>query len=344
MGDIDKRRGKFVARWREPDGRQRSKSFDRAGDARHFLTDTEASLNRGVYIDHAAGKLTLTEYSVIWLAGLTFDPVTRMGTETKWRVRILPALGDVPLARLRTSAVQQFVAGLQRDRLSAGYIGTIVTALSAALNAAVKDRLIPSSPAAGMALPRVAERRVTPWDAGRVAAVRAALPEAYRAMVDCGTGLGLRQGEVFGLAVEDIDWPRCTVVHVRRQVRIVGGQLVFSLPKGMKERHVPLPRSVSLRLAEHLGNRGEVSPVTLPWVEPGGKLVTARLIFSTPAGSAVNRNTFNNRWRDALKAAGVPAGGRTACTPCGTTSPASRSPTGCPSATWPITWVTRTST
>ena len=33
-----------------------------------------------------------------------------------------------------------------------------------------------------------------------------------------------------------------------------------------------------------------------------------RLIFTTPASGAVNRNTFNTRWPDALGEAGLPAG------------------------------------
>lgn len=50
----------------------------------------------------------------------------------------------------------------------------------------------------------------------------------------------MRQGEVFGLAVDDIDFLH-RVVHVRRQVRIVGSRLRFAPPKGGKERDIPLP-------------------------------------------------------------------------------------------------------
>ena len=49
----------------------------------------------------------------------------------RWRVHILPALGDVPLAALRPSAVQSFAAGLQRANLAPGYVGTILQTLSA---------------------------------------------------------------------------------------------------------------------------------------------------------------------------------------------------------------------
>jgi integrase len=55
--------------------------------------------------------------------------------------------------------------------------------------------------------------------AGRaVTAVAAALPDRYRAIMAAVAGLGLRQGECFGLAVDDVDFLR-GVVHVRRQTR-----------------------------------------------------------------------------------------------------------------------------
>ena len=110
---------------------------------------------------------------------------------------------------------------------------------------------------------------------------------------------------MLGLAAGDVDWLR-KVVHVRRQVKIVRGKLVFDLPKGGKERQVPLPESVSYRLAGHIQLHPAVA-VTLPWQAPGGKLVTAELLF-TDRGQAINRNRWNaTAWDPALKAAGVPS-------------------------------------
>jgi integrase len=93
--------------------------------------------------------------------------------------------------------------------------------------------------------------RVQPWAAEWVDGVREAMPARYRALADVGAGLGLRQGEAFGLAAGDIDWLH-RIVHVRRQVRIVGSTLCFAPPKGGKERDIPLPGSIALRLAAHI--------------------------------------------------------------------------------------------
>lgn len=53
-----------------------------------------------------------------------------------------------------------------------------------------------------VARPRVEARKVVPWTGEQVVRVRAALPEQYAILVDLGAGLGLRQGEAFGVAVE----------------------------------------------------------------------------------------------------------------------------------------------
>ncbi|MFE5190489.1 hypothetical protein [Streptomyces sp. NPDC056628] len=61
-----------------------------------------------------------------------------------------------------------------------------------------------------------------------------ALPDVYREMVSLGAGCGLRQGEIFGLAVEDVDFLG-GVVRVTRQVKLIRGvQAVFGPPKGGK--------------------------------------------------------------------------------------------------------------
>jgi len=153
--------------------------------------------------------------------------------------------------------------------------------------------------------PRASAARVQPWTPEQVSAVRAALPARYAALADAGSGLGLRQGEVFGLAVDDVDFLR-RVVHVRRQVRILGSTLCFAPPKGGKERDVPLADSVALRLSAHVAACPPV-PVTLPWKTPGARPVTARLLFTGPGGAALHRSTFNAvAWRPALRGAGLP--------------------------------------
>jgi len=125
-------------------------------------------------------------------------------------------------------------------------------------------------------VPRLNPQKIEPWSIEQVHAVRDALPEQYRICATLAAGAGLRHGGSLDLAVEDIDFLRHTI-HVRRQLKIDKGHVLFALPKGRKTRGVPLPEHVALELAAHIA----VFPpadVTLPWDRPDGEPHRAALL------------------------------------------------------------------
>jgi integrase len=307
-------RGKrYRVHYTDPAGAQRSRSFGRAVDADAFKATVEADLLRGTWIDPARGRITLRAQSAARLAGYHADSSRAEKIRQHLDLHILPVLGDYPLGELaqRPSLISQFLGGLP---LSASSAEQVYIALSSILDAAVDDGLIGRNPARvpSVKRPHAAARKVTPWTAEQVAAARAAMPARWRAAVDCGAGLGLRGGEIFGAGPDELDFLR-RMVHVRRQVKRQGGKLWFAAPKGGKERDVPLPGPVGIRLAAHIA---EFPPalVTLPWHEPGnerrhGRPVTARLLFPARAGGAANASTVNTTiWRPARAAAGLDGG------------------------------------
>lgn len=296
---------RWRARYTDPDGAERSRSFDRKVDAERFRIQVEADVQRGTYTDPAAAKITLQRYADGWLKAQTFDEATRDSQERRLRLHVYPALGGQTLGQLaaRPSAIQAWVRGLP---LASSTAGGVLTTLSIVMNAAVDDGLISRNPCSARSVraPRPPERKVVPWTAGQVSAVRPALPGRYQALADVGRWLGLRQGEAFGLAVEDIDFLRRNV-HVRRQVKRLGNALVFGPPKGGKDRDVPLPDEVGLRLSAHIADHPP-AVVTLPWRTLGGAPASARLLFTTAAAKAITRTPFvQKHWHPALRKAGV---------------------------------------
>jgi integrase len=302
---------RWQARWRDESGpggtvRQRKQNFDRRADAERQLTTVKADLARGAYLDPKAGKTRLRAYVEEQLKLQTSDPSTREAVELRLRLHVLPELGDYPLASLRPSIVQAWTRGLQAT-LAPSYVRVIFANLSAILRAAVDDGLIARNPCQARSVrpPAPDRRKLVPWPVERVARVRAGLPDRYRVLADLGGGLGLRQGECFGLAVDDVDFLR-GVVHVRRQVKLLGDKPHFALPKGGRQRDVPLPEQVALRLAAHLQAWPAVA-VTLP-ASPAGKPQSHRLICSTRERTALHRTYVNRHvWKPALEQAGVPA-------------------------------------
>ncbi|MGS2618331.1 tyrosine-type recombinase/integrase [Micromonospora sp. LZ34] len=307
-------RGKrYRVRWTDPKtGRPVTQLFEKKAAAEAHDAKMRADVARGTYKDPKAGRVTLAEYARGWLDAQTCDPATREALEIRFRLHILPALGHRELRDLEShpSIIRSWVRGLRNTRddraMAASTAKTVFANLSAVLSAAVDDEKISRNPCRVKSVkpPAPERRKAVPWSYDRVEAIRSGLADRYAATVDCGAGIGLRQGEVLGLAVEDVDWLR-RVVHVRRQVKQIRGRLVFALPKGQKERQVPLTEPVALRLAAHL-KAWPARSVTLPWGVPDGRPVTANLIFTSRESKAVNRNYYNaHLWKPALVAAGV---------------------------------------
>lgn len=290
MASIDRTDTGWRARWRTPEGASRSRNFRRKADAERFLTRIEASKLDANYVDPSAGRVTFGVFASAWLDAQTFDPSTHEAVSSRLRVHILPTFGTVEIRHIRPSMVQAWLRSCQ-ERAAPRYVRVMLANLSAILGAAAEDGLIVRNPCASKAVraPAVEQHRVAPWTSDRVAAVIAGHPDRWRALPLLAAGCGVRQGEAFGLRVEDVDFLR-RLVHVRQQVKLLGGHPIIAPPKGRKTREVPLPDVVAPGLAEHVR--------AFPPVDG--------LVFTSRERKPVNRNYFNHHtWKPALRAAGV---------------------------------------
>jgi integrase len=307
MASIAKRpNGRWRARYRDLDGREHARHFDRKVDAQRWLDTVTADLMTGRYVDPRAGRTTLRVFGERWLAAQVFDVTTRANVTSRLKVHVFPHLGDLELRAIRPSTVQAWVRGRVQAGCAPSHVRVMLTNLSTILAAAVADGMIATNPCASPAVkaPRAERRKVEPWTVEQVRAIAAAHPDRYRAVVALAAGCGHRQGELFGIAVDDVDFLRRTV-RVRQQLKLVKGHPVLSPPKGGRERTVPLPDTVAVALAEHLREHHAVE-VTVPWGDLDGPARTTPLLFTTPAGAPVNRNRYNDDvWKPALRTAGV---------------------------------------
>ena len=125
--------------------------------------------------------------------------------------------------------------------------------VSAIFKAAVGDRLIASSPCIRIALPKRSDAEMVPLTVTEVEALAAAVPDRYRALIVFPAGMGLRQGECFGLTVDRVDFLRRRVRVDRQLISARGGVPAFGPPKTKAGfRIVPMPDVVAPTLAGHL--------------------------------------------------------------------------------------------
>lgn len=294
---------RWQVRYRDPDGCSRNRSFDRRVDADRFRAEVEQQLARGGYVDARAGQVLFGDYARDWLARQVQEPTSLQALELRLRVHMLPTWETWPLLKITSAAVQRWVVELGRG-LSASYVRLVLVNFGAIMRSAVSEGLLAASPVASSVVraPSRAPVKVTPWSAERVWTVLEQLPPRWRPLAAVTVGCGLRQGESFGVRVQDVDLSR-QVLHVRQQIRLEGGRPVPALPKYRQSRSIPLPVWVGESIEAALL---EVQPLAGDQSERPG---LGGLLFYSRERKPLNRNYFNaSVWRPALKAAGVPAG------------------------------------
>ena len=223
MGSIQEnldRPAKWRARYRDPRGRQVSKSLKRIVDAERWLREQEAPLDRGGYVDPRQARVTFDRVASQWLESRgNRRPSTQARDESVVQNQVLPHLADLPVQTIRPSDLQKWLNRLTVDH-SPATVRKAWQIASGVLRLAVGDRLISQSPAREVELP--ADERDEPRFIHAHDILRLADEIADPAMVLLGGFGGLRIGEVLGLQVEDVDFLARTVT-VRRTVSDLRG-------------------------------------------------------------------------------------------------------------------------
>ncbi|MFB7762633.1 tyrosine-type recombinase/integrase [Streptomyces xiamenensis] len=299
---------RYRARYIGPDGTEKSKSFPDKQKrlAEQWLTKTAADMAGGQYIDPRAGRITFQQYAESWIRTLTMEDNSSAAAERRLRLHAYPYVGTRPIGSFQPGHIRTWLSKLEADVPAASHRLIIYGTVSSLFNAAVDDSLLPKNPchARSVKAPQPVPRRVTPWTMDQVRNVRANLPERLRATVDVGAGCGLRQGEIFGLPVDALDFDGGWIA-VQQQLKRIKGKFVFSPPKRGKLRDVPLPTVIAGVLQAHMEEFPPVE-VTLPWMKPNGPLVTKRLVFVGSRGSHIRASNFDDhKWKPALAAAGI---------------------------------------
>lgn len=287
---------RWVARYRDPAGRERARSFARKIDAERFLTSVQHSMYTGTYVDPRAGRITFAEYGQRWRELQPHRPMTARTVERHLRVHALPVFGPMPIGSIRVSDVQAWVTGLcVRHGLAPSTARAVFENVRAIFRAAVSDRLIAFSPCDGVSLPRVTPRRVQPLPHAQVRELVAAMHPRYRALVVVAAGTGLRAGELFGLQVRHVDLLHA-MVRVEQQLHEISGRVVVGPPKTARShRTVPLSATVRSAIAEHIRDFPPPGPDAF--------------LFTAPNGGPIRRTNFmRSYWIPAARAVGIPSG------------------------------------
>ncbi|MFE5582493.1 tyrosine-type recombinase/integrase [Kitasatospora sp. NPDC056531] len=286
----------------------KDESFVKLKDAKDWLASAQTDARRGVFIDPELGQILLADYfSTVYWPGVSVAVGTERTMLQKINAHVLPHLGHLPIATIDEEHLRIWVASLLK-KLEPSTVRVIYEYLSAILSSAVPKRITRNPCSTRGIKPKTPEVKARALTKLQGAGVRDGLRHRSRIAFDLGTGAGLRQGEVFGFSPSDVDRVS-EELHIRRQLQLdKRGRPYFKLPKGDKERRVPLSLGLVAALDEYVDNFTPVK-VTLPWRGPGGPEsgeLTVTLLMTTRFGNPINQSSWNyDAWKPALCNAGL---------------------------------------
>jgi integrase len=292
-GETKDGRGRYLVSWRDPSGRHRGRTIIGRNEALAFKREVESALVASTYVDPRAGKVKVGEYAARWI-----DSNPRLGDRTRERYRQLlrthvgPALGDVPVNRVRPTDVEALVTRVLGAGRSPGTARKVRNLISAVFRSAVRDGLVGRSPVEGVAIPpegREEQRFLSAEQVDLLASTPLSIPGTGPSSTSARTGAS-GFGELAGLKINRLRILERRV-DVVWQVTEEGGRLYEGAPKWGSARTVTIPAAVAEVLARHVAA-----------YPPGPE----GFVFTMREGGPLRRNNWvRDVWRPAIRRAGL---------------------------------------
>lgn len=246
MASIQKRdTGKWRARYRDDAGKEHARHFVRKTDAQSWLDEQTARLVTGTHVAPRQARTTVGEWCDLWLESYRVNRESTVRQARTHLARIKATFGHMQLGAVRPSNVKTWCAQMRAEGLEDSYIYALHARLAQIYSDAVHDGLVAKSPCSRRTSPRAGKQRPYVCTTEQMWALHDAFPEHLRAAVLLGAFVGLRDGEVCGLRVADVDFMRGIVTPA---VQYPADELKTETSK----TPVPIPHSLALELSAHV--------------------------------------------------------------------------------------------
>ncbi len=294
---------RFVACYRDPEGRERSAgTFSSRRAAERAGNREEAKVRDGAWHDHSRGEVTFTDYvETVWLPSKHVEASTLAAYRSYLDKHFIPTFGKRPMGRILPTEIQRWVSTAtdpEGSGLSAASVRKYHTMLSSIFERALRDRVVTFNPCEHTELPKVVKKKARTLTPIEYDAILTALPAQHRLMVETAINTGLRWGELVALKPRHLNLDKHTltveetIVEVSKKNSPTGMRMLTkAYPKDNEPRTMALPQGLVAQLAHHIAERG---------------LGPDDLLFPTRDGTPISRNTFRTRtWLPAVEASGV---------------------------------------
>jgi integrase len=295
---------RWLARWVDHDGNERSKAFGRKAEARARINAITAALTTGTYADPKRGAALFRTVAEDWFASKgSLKEKTRAGYRSLLDVIVLPQWGDVSLSDVSHTDIQSWVNKLSSDPgsrqrkatsedakdkgLSPARVIQAYQVLNQTLRFAARSKYIAANAADHIQLPR----KATPE---KIALTHEQVRKLAEASGQLATQVytlayaGLRYGECAALRVRDVDLQRRRLKVSRSVTAVAKMGLVEGTTKTHQARTVPVPKFVADALARQVKGKAP-----------------ADLVFPGPRGGWMPLDWFAWRFQKACETMGL---------------------------------------
>lgn len=282
----------WQVRYRDPEGKQRSRQFRTKADAQRFRKTVEHDVLTGAYIAPSAGRETVGEHAERWIATkLDMRPSSRVRVLGIIRNHVVPHWGPRALSGVSHEDVRSWVAALS-DGLSARSVRKVYDTFSSIMDSAVDAKKILANPCARVPLPRVEDKERRFLTVDELRALADAVPARDRALILVAGLCGLRFGELAALRRGRIDLLRKRL-RVEETAVEIAGRVTYGRPKSAAGvRTVGIPGAAFTALTDHLDR----------YVDSGADA----LVFTSAQGGPLRAPNWRKRIFDpAVKATGL---------------------------------------
>jgi integrase len=263
-------------------------------EARELLEQLRAERRVGV----RPSRMTSGDYLTQWVRDVrNIRPTTRHGYQVVVAHHLVPTMGSIPLRDLSPVDVEHALAA-RAPHLSAKSVRNMHAVLRRALGQAVRAGILTRNVAARefVDAPRVPVEEPDSLTTDEVRRLlEAARGDRFEAAIVLALGTGLRQGELLGLAWEDLNLDRGRL-HVRRELaRQDGRYLRAELKTERSRRVVPLTPAIVGVLRAH---RQRV-------IDAGFVPTRTGPVFTNRRGKALSGSWLTHHLYELLERAGV---------------------------------------
>lgn len=231
-------------------------TFRTKAEAERWLNDIDSSIRKETWTVPGEVKAepdSFRVYAAAWVAQRDIKLRTREHYETLLRLHILPAFGDVPIAKISPAMIRTWYARETGPTIKAHSYAL----MSSIMKTAVEDELAEKNPClihkGGTSKTK---KKIRPLTIEEIEMLAKTVPERYSAMVLTMAWCSLRFGEAAALEIQDVDLERRVLIIRQGVVWSREHGKVLDTPKNAETAgtEVSIPKRIVEPLRAHLRN------------------------------------------------------------------------------------------